>query len=595
MINDPSFGDLEASGSDLSVVSRLVRQREKSTSFDRTVTFGLSSNITVDMLGTFLRKHALLHGHRANIGVGNLNDHVGNAKRFADENVDALVLVDFADATTPALEARVRLMGLEVGKAHVERYRAELSLALAEAQSIRHVFVSDMHRASSPSAGRSEDDVDHVISLFNEAIHAETARYDNVRVVHTGALASEIGRRNAHDVRSYRRFLAPLTPAFFDAYASELHLLTRGFESYFYKALILDCDNTLWGGILGEDLAEGIKLSPHGYPAGTFWEIQHEYLGMQRKGVLLCLCTRNNADDVDAVLASHPHMVLRAEHFVAKQVNWEDKATNLRRLAIDLGLGLESFVFVDDSPFECEAVRAELPMVKTMQVPESVAEYPRLVAQIRALFAIDDPGPDNVPKTDQYRMRAQAMASRQEYATHGDYLASLELKVAIARNAQMAAPRIAELTQKSNQFNLTTNRYSLSDVRSLMVSGHADVYSISVSDRFGDSGLTGVLIMRYPDEATAAVDTFLLSCRILGRGVETSLWGTVVNEIHARGCRVLVASYLPTAKNGQVRDFWLSIGLRLDSEDADGRRVYRADLSALRTPSAEHIEVIHES
>jgi FkbH-like protein len=592
--SDSALADLARAGSDLSEVTRLVSGLEKSSRPGRTLTFGLSGNITVDLLGTFLRKQALFHGAAAQIRGGDFGDHIGNMKRFAAKGTDAAIIVNFLDALMPAFESRLPLLGRDVVEAQIDRFRNELALALAEAKPIRHVFVSLVHRLSPPRPGAVTDEVDAAVTAFNKAISDEAARVDNVHVISTGALAAQLGWSAAHDVHSYHRFRAPFTPAFLDRFAGQVFGLTRGFGSYYYKALVLDGDNTLWGGILGEDLAEGIKLAPYGHPAGIFWQVQNDFLALQRRGVLLAMCSKNNAADVDELLKTHPSMVLRNEEFVVKRVNWDEKAANLESIAKELNIGLDAIVFVDDSPFECEAVRNQLPMVKTLQVPAKLFEYPRLVREIEELFEVGGAAHDGPSKTEQYRLLSLAGEERGRHSTQDEYLASLELQVTVRRNDRATAARVAELSQKSNQFNLTARRYTLAEVNSLMDSGDADVYSIHVADKFGDSGLTGVAIVRYPGPDAAAVDTFLLSCRILGRGVELSFWSHILDEARAHPCRSLVAEYLPTAKNGQVSDFWDRLGLKLVDEDQTGRRRYSVDLSKVQiTPRPDHAKVVY--
>jgi FkbH-like protein len=587
------LADLERAGSELSEVTRLVSAAEEASRSERTLTFGLTGNITTDLLGVYLRKQAVLLGIQARIVVGGFDDPIGSARQFVDGAVDAVILLNLADAIQPAFETRIPTMDKAAIESLIDSLRSQLELTLAELRDIKHVFVSLAHRLTPPVAGRADDEVDEAIALINEAITAETAQFDNVHVISTAAIAARLGWERAHDWRSYERFRAPFTPAFMDLFAGEVYRATRGFGTYFYKALVLDADNTLWGGILGEDLAEGIKLGPHGYPDSVFWRVQQEFLALQRSGVLLCLCTKNNPADIDAVLATHPDMVLREEQFAAKAVNWDDKPTNLTRLAEQLNIGLDSLVFIDDSAFEIEAVRSQLPMVKTIQVPASLFEYPAFATGLKDLFLASEITEESASKTAQYRLIAEAERHRGSHASEAEFLASLGLTVEVRRNDRASAPRVAELTQKSNQFNVTTRRYTVAEIAALMESDEADVYSVHVSDKFGDSGLTGVVVFRYAPSGAAAIDTLLLSCRILGRGVERSIWAEPLQNARERGSSTVEADYLPTAKNGQVRDFWDRLGLDLVSEGADGHRRYRADLATFSIPTAPHIEVVH--
>lgn len=590
---DAMLAILGRGGSGLSEVTRLVSDLEKATSFTATTTFGLSGNVTIDLLGTYLRKQAVLHGQRADVRVGAFDDHLGNAKRFVADGCDAIIVLDLFDAFQPALEARLSGMGAAELAEQADRYRYELALMLQEAAGIKDVFVSRLHRLSPPPSG-PPDPIDRAVALFDEVIVEEAARFKNVHLISTGAISAQLGWANAHNVRSYERFRAPFTPAFLDRIAAEVYEATRAFGSYYFKALVLDCDGTLWGGLLGDDLAGGIKVGPFTYPGSMFWRMQHEFLALQRQGVLLCLCSKNDAPDVDAVLASHPDMVLRGEHFVAKRVNWDDKVANLQSLAGELGIGLESMVFVDDSAFECEGVRSRLPMVRTLQVPTDLSEYPQLSAELKRLFAVALQSGEGASKSEQYRSRRLAKEARQTYASQEDYLASLDMRVVIRHNDLESSSRIAELTQKSNQFNLTTRRYSVAQVESLIISEDADVFSIHVADKFGDAGLTGVLITGRDESDGIRVDVFLMSCRVLGRGVEFSFWEALRKWALGRGRRHVVASYLPTARNGQVCDFWDRLGLTLLSEDESGRREYRADLGSVRLgPPPAYIEVAH--
>jgi len=285
-------------------------------------------------------------------------------------------------------------------------------------------------------------------------------------------------------------------------------------------------------------------------------------------------------------------MVLHAQHFVTTRVNWDDKVANLCRIAAELNIGLDSLVYLDDSPFECEAVRGQLPMVRTLQVPANVYEYPALIHHVKELFLAAGIFADGAAKTAQYRQRAQAEGERRRFASQEEYLASLGLTVELRRGERKTKKRIAELTQKSNQFNLTTRRYSEGQIQELMESAAAEVYAVHVRDKFGDSGLTGVIVLRYEGE-DVVVDSCLLSCRVIGRGIEFAVWAPLLRQAAARGSGAIRAEYRATAKNAQTRDFYDRLGLSLVSE-GDGQRTYRTSLAQLRLPAVPYIEVLHD-
>lgn len=583
---------LAEAGADVGLVTRLVAEAERANPDARTVVVGLSGNVTLDLLGTFLRKHAALRGLRLETRIGPVADRVGGVAGLAAEGVDALVILDLLDALAPGLEARLELGEEGLLAARLDAYRAELELALAAAAAVPTVLVGTLHAMRPPAADPRRAALAEAVRAFNEVLAATAARHPNVGVIDTAAICAAAGWDRAHDPRSYRRFLAPFGPAFHDGLARQVALRTRGFGSYYYKALILDCDGTLWGGTVGEDLLGGIALGPGHAPGSVFWEVQHQLLGLQRRGVLLGLCSRNNEADVAEVFAHHPHMVLRDEHIAIRRVSWDAKADSLRDIAASLGIGLDALVFLDDSPFELEAVRARLPEVATVAVPADISAYPALLDELRDLFAVESLTPGSAAKTAQYRARELALAERGRFESQDAYLGSLGIRVTIRRDDTGAARRIAELTQKSNQFNLTTVRRTEAQVLELMASEEASVYSLSVEDRFGDAGLTGVAVVTLDPGGDATVDSFLLSCRILGRGIEDAAWPVLLDDLAGRGHTPVHASYLPTAKNAQVREYWDRVGFRLEGEDPEGRRRYSLALPAPRGAVPPYVEVI---
>ena len=553
-----------------------------------TAHIGISAGATVDLLGLYLRRHALLSGVRLKVSQGNFDDPLGDLARFADQGVDHVLLAPFADTLEPAFEARAAMLSDDEVGAREAELRARWRLVLQGATGFRTVFLCGLHRIGAPTAGG--DRLDAVLSRLNQALCDEAAAFANVRWIDMEAMVGALGRKTALDLRFYLRNAAPYSPAFLDEWARQLSAASRAYGTRFLKALVLDCDNTLWGGVLGEDLASGIKLSPHDYPGNIFYRAQTEFLALQRQGVLLCLCSKNDAAEVDALLDSHPDMVLRQADIVAKQVNWTDKVSNLRQIAKDLNIGLDSLVFLDDSAFECEAVRSQLPEVTVFQAPASPPDYLGVIAAIKDLFLAGGAMTDGTEKTEQYRTRAQALAEQQAFETQEEYLASLGLTVTLARDDTTRVARISELSQKSNQFNLTTIRYTPADIARLMADPAAAVWSLEVADKFGAAGLTGVVVVRREGE-TASVESLFMSCRVLGRGIEFAIWPTIFADAH--GCTRIEAAYRPTEKNGQAADFYDRLGLPLAGE-ADGARTYAADLAAFAPPPSSWIKVLHD-
>lgn len=561
---------------------------EQAERFTREASVGLSSNATIGLLSLFLRKQALLHDTLLHVHQGNHDDVLNDIDAFVRDGVDTVVLLPFFDNLLPSFEAQLGHLSRDAIFGKEQELRARYRLAFEKSSSFRRVFLGSFHRLGTEFDSPT-DTVSQVVAQFNRALREEAQGHANITIIDTEEIVRVLGQGRAFDRRFYFRAKAPYSAAFLGELARRIAAASRGFGTHFYKALVLDCDNTLWGGVIGEDLLAGIKLNPHDYPGNIFWRVQNELVSLEKSGILLCLCSKNNAEDVEEVLSQHPEMVLRNENIIVKKVNWSDKSANIREIARTLNIGLESIAYLDDSEFECSGVRSQLPMVRTFQVPAVLSQYPALIDEIKELFLAGGVSRESQSKTLQYRQRADAEELKARIGSNEEFLASLALRLEIARDAESSMPRISELTMKSNQFNLTTRRYNPSDIRQFMESPNATVYSIVVHDRFGSAGLTGVIIMRWEGEV-ACVDSFLMSCRVLGRGIEFAVWNEVHRDAADRRCRVIRAMYRPTSKNAQVADFFDRLGLSLIASNDEGYR-YELAIDKFRTQHTPWVEV----
>lgn len=574
------------------VLSALAELDRDATGY-RCVRLGVVSNVTVDLLSPYLRRHAYLAGLRLDVVNGSYDDLLGDIDRFCTQAVDILIVIPFFDNLQVSWESQLEAQDAIPHPSPMADYLARLELALTKANTLGTVLLAGAHLWNKPVVAGGDSVQATRLADFNTALNALADSHSNVRFLDVASIVAAIGTHQSFDARFYYRGKAPYTPVFLNELAERITLATRGFGSYFYKVLVLDCDNTLWGGILGEDGVQGIKLDPYAFPGNVFWTVQQQVLALERQGVLVCLCSKNNDNDVTQVLLEHSQMVVKSEHIVARRVNWDDKPSNIKALAGELNLGLDSFVFVDDSLFEIEAVREQLPMVRVFQVPARLTDYPAMMRNVASLFLAAGVHGESRNKTQQYRQLAQAAALQSQFSSQEDYLKSLQLTVHLRRNALDQVERIAELTNKSNQFNLTTHRMTPGDVSRAIADANATVYSFSVRDRLAEHGLTGVLITKYQDDVVL-VDTFLMSCRVIGRGVEFSVWKTILTDAHSRGITVISASFVPSGKNGQVADFFDRLGLNRTSESSDGSRVYESRLDELRLADSNWVEVIND-
>jgi FkbH-like protein len=324
------------------------------------------------------------------------------------------------------------------------------------------------------------------------------------------------------------------------------------------KCLAVDLDNTLWGGVIGEDGVAGIQLSDHKEGA-RFKDAQRVLKRMKDQGVMLAILSKNNVEDVEPVF-SHPDMLLHHEDFVAELINWDPKTVGIRRLASDLNIGLDSFVFLDDNPAERERMKAECPEVSVIDFPKDSSLLAGVLSRAYDEFflRLEVTGED-VKKTAMYRSEALRKAEEKASVSVEDFLKKLEMRMQIHVMLPEEEKRVTQLTNKTNQFNLTTKRYSEEEIRSFSLSDDCDVITVHMADKYGDQGLVSVLILQYRGRE-AFIDTFLMSCRVMGRCAENEIVSRLKNRLASRGVEILRAEYIKTAKNAPVLELYDRLG-----------------------------------
>ncbi len=364
--------------------------------------------------------------------------------------------------------------------------------------------------------------------------------------------------------------------------------LATSFKSWFFeqfdkiqykrkKCAIFDLDNTLWGGVIGEDGSNGIKIGGN-YPGSAFLMFQEGLVELMNAGVILAICSKNNENDVLEVFRENPYMRLKREDFSAVRINWDSKAENIKQIAEELNIGLESIIFIDDNPIERELVKAFLPEVEVPDFPEQPYELlPFFSFLVEKYFSVYELTDEDKLKNSQYKANQQRDLAKSKFIDYSDYLKSLEIEIRIENANKFNIPRIAQLTQKTNQFNLKTKRYTEANIRKI-ISENNLVFCLNVKDKFGDSGITGVLILKRLSDAEIEIDTFLLSCRILAKDIEFAFLNEILSIQKQNGIRYVNAVYMPTNKNSQVSSFYEKAGFTLVDEEL-GMKKYKLDLN----------------
>jgi len=404
-------------------------------------------------------------------------------------------------------------------------------------------------------------------------------------------LATRRGLLASRDARRWFESKQPCSPALLPDVAREVVQLIDMMRTAPKKVLVLDLDNTLWGGVIGDDGLNGIELGDTSPRGEAFKAFQAYVRRLQRRGVLLAVCSKNDESIALEPFEKHPEMLLRKEDIVSFKANWGPKSDSMREIAEELNLGLDSFVFVDDNPAEVEIIRQFVPEVETIVLGPDPSTFVQRLADSR-LFDVAVVTADDAVRTDQYRVEASRRASASHATDMAAYLGSLQMEARIREFRETDVPRIAQLINKSNQFNLTTRRRTEAEVASLVGSPLWPAFTIRLSDKFGDHGLIAIVIgeMR---ETTLHVDTWLMSCRVLKRQVEEETVNELMRLAARHGAERVLGRFIPTAKNAMVRTLYADMGFRL-AEEREGYVEFERTPGDF-APKSTHISIIERA
>lgn len=567
--------------------ARLLPKIADAASPKRTARLALLGSYTTDQLGPLLQLACHALGIATELYVGGYDqyrqeilDPASGLHRFGPTH--AVIAVHEGAAEVPELS--------EDPDADVEREVARWQslwtrIGGAGARVVQHTFAERPDPALGHLAVRLPGSRYAMLRRLNAALGE--AAGNEVVLVDCERLASAWGKDRWFDDRYW--FLAKQAVAL-DA----LPLLARHTAAVIAadlglsrKCLVLDLDNTLWGGVVGEDGLAGIRLGDG--PAGeAFVAFQDRILELKRKGIVLAVASKNNEADARAVFAEHPEMRIKEHDIACFAANWDTKVDNIRWIAETLDLGLDALVYADDNPAERELVRRFLPDVDVLPLPPDPALFPRTLAQYLH-FETSTLSREDAARTEQYRGRASAAERRLEIGDLDDFLRDLDMTATIAPFDDVRLPRIVQLIGKTNQFNLTTRRHGLARVRELMAEPNAVHLYLELRDRFTDHGLVGVLIAM-PRDSALEIDTWLLSCRVIGRRAEHAMLEQLARRAGEAGFSRLRGTYSPTPKNGVVRDLYPSLGFEPVGQEGE-TTVWEYDFTAQGLPTNEFIAV----
>ena len=432
---------------------------------------------------------------------------------------------------------------------------------------IQSNYVVPSERAFGNYEVKMEHSVGAIFADINHRLASESRAHKNVLMCDVDFLAAEIGRANWVDERLWSMAKTFCKPDHLPRFAKAITDIALAAQGAVVKCVVLDLDNTLWGGVIGDDGVNGIQLG--NYDEGeSFVNFQNFVMELKRRGIILAVVSKNEHANAILPFREHPSMVLKEADIAVFVANWENKADNIKLVQKTLNIGFDSMVFLDDNPFERNIVREYLPEVIVPELPEDPANYVRALVELN-LFETASFSDADRQRADQYRQEAQRELVKTSYTSVNDYLISLGMDLRIERFKPANLPRIAQLIQRSNQFNLTTRRYGEAACESLMSDPNHVPFTLSLTDKFGDYGLISIIILKVESEAVL-VDEYLMSCRVLQRGVESLAMNRIVEFARSKGIARVVGQYIRSAKNDMVKNFYANFGFEKISENANG-------------------------
>ena len=400
-------------------------------------------------------------------------------------------------------------------------------------------------------------------------------------------LSAEVGLAEWHSFNYWYKFHMAVSPAATVALARNVAAIVKSVYGKSKKCLALDLDNTLWGGVIGDDGVENLVLG-RDHPVGeAYLNFQQYVKDLQRRGVILAVCSKNDPENAQKGF-SHPDSILTLEDFSAFKANWDPKPDNLRAIAADLNIGLDSLVFVDDNPAERSFVSQQLPEVAVPELGSDVTCFAEIIERER-YFEVDKLVREDLNRSAYYSSNAQRAACESDFRSYEEFLASLEMTAEIGPFVPVYLERITQLINKTNQFNLTTRRYTSAEVETVSKDPAFITLYGRLADRFGDNGLVSVLIGHIAGE-TVKLDLWLMSCRVLKRNLEFAMFDVLVEECQARGVREILGSYIPSKKNNMVAGHYAGLGFSRAGETPEGGELWRYEVPKGYEPPARHIQ-----
>jgi FkbH-like protein len=516
------------------------------------------SNIIVNQLTQIVEYPLQKRGVNAIASCGNFDNIVQDSIQFNKSNC-VLIFWELCNIVD-GFQYKSNVLTESEKSAIIEKTKSEIDYTLTNLKSTSIVIINYFSTTVFNHQLIGRNNFDDICRELNNYLESKKTR--NVVLFDIDKIFARISVSSCVDFRNYYSSKTLYTLDFFEVYSTMITPIITSVFGKSKKALIFDCDNTLWKGILGEDGETGIDMSGKSTKGVFFEEVQYLAKELASRGIIVGLNSKNNPEDIKKVIREHESMSLKESEIVIEKVNWDDKVSNLKNIADELNIGLDSIVFIDDSDFEINLIKKYLQDVYTIQVPWNLYEYPSLFRKNIDLFYSILSTKDDVARVKSYKNQIVREQAKNSYGSINEYLESLDLEMIIYIDDKDLIERMAQLTQKTNQFNLTTRRYTFTQVEEFVKSNQYITFVFEVNDKFGKFGITGESFV-YIKGHEATIDTFLMSCRVLGRNIEFKFLDEIVLYLKRMGIKQIKSSYIKTQKNQQVEDFYECAGFTL--------------------------------
>ena len=399
---------------------------------------------------------------------------------------------------------------------------------------------------------------------INNKIRHELKDQSLVFIYDFNEFVMKFGEYNVFNYQDYFFGDIKISIDYIPKFADELLGYVNAVMGITKKCIVLDLDNTLWGGIIGEDGFDNIKLGDDAV-GRSFVEFQKRLLALNQRGIILAINSKNNFEDAMEVIKKHPSMILREDNFACMKINWDDKVTNLQEISKELNIGLDSMVFFDDDLINQEFVKTSLPEVLVVELPNDSSQFAQIITKMKE-FDVLKITEEDVKRNEMYLVQKKRTELKNKIVDFDEFLKQMNIEVNIKKADSFTIPRISQLTLKTNQFNLTTKRYQQEEISSFSSDKDRIVECVQVSDKFGDNGITGVYIIEKKDSKEWIIDTFLLSCRIMGRKVEEAMLYQIIEKAKNLGIKKIKGKFIPTKKNKPAENFYSDCGFKKEGD-----------------------------